>query len=304
MTKSVEVFYGFAENKQSEINFNFPIIIDEINIEEGQLVAEGDTLVTLKRIKPKISLQDELYKIDKLKKEEQYFVEQQLQDIKLIELREEEELLKLNQEIEEIKREKKSLNEIATAMDVSSNTKILDARIDEIEANITLVRNANRKKIELIKKELEKGSKRFDSEVELQLAELKFDEETKVIYDEIRAPISGIVGDIMCKEGEHIPAFKTLFFLYEKNPIQVKGYIYENQQLQISINDEVIVHSVANPEKEIKGVISGIGSRIVEIPKRLRKVPDMVIYGKEILVTIPFENGLLQKEKVSISKSI
>ena len=42
----------------------------------------------------------------------------------------------------------------------------------------------------------------------------------------------------------------------------------------------------------------GMGSRIIEIPDRLRKNPTFKTYGREIQVEIPSDNQFLQKEKV------
>jgi hypothetical protein len=46
------------------------------------------------------------------------------------------------------------------------------------------------------------------------------------------------------------------------------------------------------------GVISGLGHRIIEIPERLRKIPELRTYGREVLIEIPNNNHFLQKEKV------
>jgi hypothetical protein len=44
-----------------------------------------------------------------------------------------------------------------------------------------------------------------------------------------------------------------------------------------------------------------LGSRIVEIPERLRKNPDLKTYGREVLIAIPPSNLFLQKEKVILN---
>ena len=48
-------------------------------------------------------------------------------------------------------------------------------------------------------------------------------------------------------------------------------------------------------------MITGLGSRIVEIPDRLRKNPDLKTYGREVLISIPPTNFFLQKEKVILN---
>ena len=74
------------------------------------------------------------------------------------------------------------------------------------------------------------------------------------------------------------------------------------------MNDEVIIEYVANPFiayysyaiYDYTGKVIGLGSRIVEIPSRLRKIEAIKAYGREVLIEISKENCFLQNEKVSI----
>jgi hypothetical protein len=47
--------------------------------------------------------------------------------------------------------------------------------------------------------------------------------------------------------------------------------------------------------------VIGMGHRIVEIPERLRKIPEIKTYGREVLIQIPSDNKFLQKEKVVLT---
>jgi hypothetical protein len=51
----------------------------------------------------------------------------------------------------------------------------------------------------------------------------------------------------------------------------------------------------------IKGVISAKGYRVIEIPEKFRKIPDVKIYGVEVFITIPRANLFLQNEVLKIS---
>ena len=53
-------------------------------------------------------------------------------------------------------------------------------------------------------------------------------------------------------------------------------------------------------EYSCRGIVTGLGSRVVETPVRLRKIPEVSTYGREILVSIPPDNSFIQKEKVVI----
>ncbi|HRW74331.1 MAG TPA: hypothetical protein P5563_00425 [Saprospiraceae bacterium] len=53
-------------------------------------------------------------------------------------------------------------------------------------------------------------------------------------------------------------------------------------------------------ELSCRGQVVALGTRVVEIPERLRKMPEIKTYGREILVAIPPANEFLQKEKVQL----
>jgi len=118
---------------------------------------------------------------------------------------------------------------------------------------------------------------------------------------DILAPSDGLIGNIPCKEGENFPSFKTFINFYERNPTIVKGFVHESLILQVKVGDSLLVSSTLHPEQHITGIVTGLGSRIVEIPERLRKMPDIKTYGREVLIAIPAENNFLQKEKVMLN---
>ncbi|MCB0617641.1 MAG: hypothetical protein KDC41_02745, partial [Saprospiraceae bacterium] len=37
-------FYGFAENLETEVNFNYPVIVKELLVQEGEAVKAGASL--------------------------------------------------------------------------------------------------------------------------------------------------------------------------------------------------------------------------------------------------------------------
>ena len=103
-----------------------------------------------------------------------------------------------------------------------------------------------------------------------------------------------------CKEAENISSFKTLISFYEPNPSQVKGYLHEEMIVEVNVNDSLLVRSLNQEENKYFGVVKGLGSRIVEIPERMRRIPEIKTYGREVLIEIPLDNKLLQKEKVCL----
>lgn len=116
----------------------------------------------------------------------------------------------------------------------------------------------------------------------------------------ITAPYDGLVGNIHGRIGEHQSSFSTLVTFYEQHPTLVKGYVHESLLLQVGLHDSLDVVSIVRPELFCKGQVVALGTRVVEIPERLRKMPEIKTYGREILVSIPRKNDFLQKEKVQL----
>ena len=117
----------------------------------------------------------------------------------------------------------------------------------------------------------------------------------------VTAPMDGLIGNIFCKEAEHISSYKTLLTFYEPHSGIIKGYVHEDLTLQVAIGSQFRVSSLKDDSKYYDGKVVGLGSRIVEIPARLRKVADLKTYGREVLIEIEKNNTFLQKEKVDIS---
>ena len=67
------------------------------------------------------------------------------------------------------------------------------------------------------------------------------------------------------------------------------------------MKDKVRVVSMANTSAATIGEVVGVGARIVEYPVRLRKRPDIQVWGREIQILIPSENRFLLGEKLIIT---
>ena len=63
-------FFGFAESKETELNYNYSIVVDKILVTPGQQVNAGDTLLFLYRKKSKETLSDQDYRISELRANE------------------------------------------------------------------------------------------------------------------------------------------------------------------------------------------------------------------------------------------
>ncbi len=298
-------FYGFAENKQNEVNLDKDVTINKIYIKTGDKIKKGQLLMHV--INTKMS--EEITQLDVA-----------LDGIKI----------KTNQNVAEIKAdilglEQEKNNKIAE-LQSKLNVAIKDfAFYRELlknngGKNADLSPDVHNPKAEYIKsleEEIKTISETFDRQINhfrkmisapQEAITLKNQWNTKKSYLKqemgkfnVLAPYDGVVGNINVREGENIKAFSSLVSFYESSPPIVLGYILEKYNFQLNIGDSVSIHSVYNPNKKVIGKITSKGNRIVEIPEKFRKIQDVKIYGIEIFISIPPDNQFLQKETLKIS---
>jgi multidrug resistance efflux pump len=155
----------------------------------------------------------------------------------------------------------------------------IDAEIHQLETALKIMAVPMQNEVSSLKEEIEQFQKE--------------QEQLKIL-----APADGLVGSIHSQPGENVKAFDALISFYEKNPNTVVAYLHESLSTKIKVGDSLSVTSSLHSDEHCLGRVSGLGHRIVEIPERLRKIPEIKTYGREVLIEIPHDNSFLQKEKV------
>ena len=302
------VFFGFAENKEMEIRLEHPSTIENIYVSSGNKVQKDDLLMEVTRSSLELTQSDLNHEIAKLKSQANF--------------REVEIKSSINQLLAQ-KAAKESEIQIQIAQ-LESEISIKESLIKDLEsiqpAKDKSGRSPNTIKIEGLKKELKLAIRPINTQIKKLRNELytaknptkiqikKLQNELGFVNEEeeklsIFAPNDGVVGTIFCKVGEQFPAYNTLITFYEENPTQVKAYVLESLILNVNLGDSIAVLSGVQSGSKCKGKVIGMGSRIIEIPERLRKNPTFKTYGREIQIEIPVDNDFLQKEKV-VLKSV
>lgn len=298
-------FYGFAESDETEINYNYSVVVEQILVTPGQAVKAGDTLLHLSRRQSKETLEDQNFRIAELKAEEALWRQKKEHQLAELELAKQSKLSELEAKITQKKKElafKKSLS--ADLKSITPNPTSYKPQEEEIEIlkaeQLSLQQNYDLQ-LDGLRKELALGDSPYKEQIKRLAAEQIFDAAQKLQPLVVTAPANGLIGNISCKEEEHIPAYTTLLSFYEPHSGLIKGYVHEDLTMQVQIGDRFKVSSLKDVKITYEGRVIGLGSRIVEIPTRLRKMIDLKTYGREVLVEIPKANRFLQKEKVSLS---
>lgn len=304
-SEEVLLFYGFAETKETEINLEHPVQVNNILVTTGQRVTKNTPLMEVSHNKIPLKLEEIVYEQEETELKQLTWKTDVLASIDKLKSKKAIKKSEINAEIAQI--EAKLAQNRALVKDLNSfEKKNNQHRTTVTEAKITALNTELRMALEPLDAEIKRLEKTLKSNANPYNAKLKKLQTEQSFYEEkgrklnIFAPSDGLIGNIHSKEAENISAFKTLITFYEENPTLVKGYVHENLVVHVNIGDTLTVSSSLITGYEIKGIVVGLGSRIIETPERLRKYQDIKTYGREISIKIPVENKFLQKEKVML----
>lgn len=299
-------FYGFAENKETELSHNRPVKVGEIFVSPGQEVVKGTLLMEVTQAEVAQKINEKGYDLERLRL---LATERKLelrQRIRQVEVRKETKIAAVENEIQTVEaaiQRNQELREGLTSISTpspSTTATANDLRLTNLRAEIELLSEPLDLEISQLKaalREIDKPVIASQKKLESELDYYATEKEALAIL----APSDGIIGNVLCKPGEYVAAFSTMIDFYERNPTVTKGFVHESLIPEVKIGDKLKVSSSLHPDQWIDGTVTGLGSRIVEIPERLRKIPDFKTYGREVLIQIPGNNTFLQKEKVMVN---
>ncbi len=301
-------FYGFAENKETELNLDVDCMISKVHVSPGEEVRNGQLLLEANQAKFELKISDLEFDI---KAQEISTLQERAKlqnQIAQLQIKKQTQLAELDMDIRSL-RSKIELNEKLfdqiSSIDIPEESKQntpAKIELNQLESNRLAIVQPIDKQLDLLQQQLQKvgspqqlNTQRINKEKELVGIEK---EKLKVF-----APTDGLIGNVHCIDGENVSSFNTLISFYERNPTLVKGFVHEKLILQVKLDDELKVTSSQHPDHEVTGKVVGLGTRIVEIPERLRKIADFKTYGREVLIRIPSDNPFLQKEKVTLNST-
>lgn len=262
-TEEVSTFYGLVDTTETVVSAEIPVEIRRVAVTPGQAVHPGDTLLLLASGELEKSIAELRYGLNEAR-----------------------------------------VNRIATDREIQ-------AKVAELEAQY----NLNRRLLSQVRGQEPAGGEESSplraaitglravldreevstADMEAYLAVLLRERDKLTVV----AAEAGVVGSVHHRAGEKVPAFDALLTLHNGTPSSVRGYIHESAIGRVEAGRPVRVRSLAGTH-EVAGEIVGVGHRIVEYPIRLRKRPDIQIWGREVTIAIPPENRFLLGEKVVV----
>lgn len=298
-------FYGFAENKETEIRLENSVEILKINVTTGQEVKKGAVLLDVLSSDLPLKINEIKYKIQELKSKYSLWKNDLDWKINQYKIELNEKSSKINSEISiytsQLQRNKLFSETINTNSIKTNIDHPILLKVKSLKNELNFIRKLINTEIKNLKSQRFAKNNPLLTKIKSLETEISFFNSKKE-RQTIIATSNGLIGNVNCKEKEFFSSFTTLLTIYEGNPKLVKSFIHEDLLLKININDTIDVISSSRPEINYKGIVKTLGSRIIEIPERLRRFKEIKTFGREVIIEIPSNNLFLQKEKVTLKR--
>lgn len=307
-SQSTQTFFGTAETDSRVVNLEFPGVVQQVFVEPGAKVRQGDTLAVLVRTefdREALEFTGEMKQIAA-----ELDAENRALD------REQEELLdKYATQISELKTEIKVLQ---TESDVQENLKaalsgsekeaggennipnVRKAQIAAMEETILQLERQTREEIKQFDKQRLSNQSVHDARVSYLRRSVEYiaSERDKMV---LLAAIDGYVELVLVRKNQIVQGFTELFRITALQPVKVVCYLHESEaDVMVPRGDTVELSSTARPEIICQGVVTGSTSRLVELPTRLRKFAEIITWGREMFIQLPETNQFYVGEKIQV----
>lgn len=298
--QSAEEFYGIAENQVRSYSKPYDVMIQHINVKLGQSVSIGDTLMifhprNLSYKKEDLAAQSRL--LDLSRKSAEFEISQELTQV-----RQQKNLVLENYKIKRDKlvsqkRLMDSLSRLFTSVKTDDHRLVLELKTLDEEMAVELMDLDQRiKRLESSRTQAPAPYLEKKTGILLELDRLAAQQEDLVLI----ADTDGMIGQLDFREGDPVEAYQSLIRIYSTHPNLVTSYIGEGYLGSVQLMDSVFVQSMSDESFQLKGKILNLGSRITALPDRLKKIPELKAWGREVQIEIPQDNNLIQGEKVKV----
>ncbi len=303
ITSHPQEFYGIAENQIRSINLEYPVVVKEMNVVVGQKIEKGQLLAKFHRTDLPIKMNDINYELKELSAKKGIGRLGTDSDVEKLKAQRELLITEYNNRINllqnQFSAQQKVLEGLRT-LEVNNIPNPVEAKINALKSEMDKELGAIDLQIESRKKGLTADAGLVDVRIKKLRGELDLIKEQENALN-LYAPFSGIVGTLNFLAGENVDSYTSIMKIYGERPNVVTTYIGDGQLAEISMGDTLDIISINNLEYELEGVVIGLGTRITALPERLRKMPTMKSWGREVQLQIPATNKFMQGEKVRVN---
>lgn len=304
-----EHFFGLADNREQNINFEYPVEIIQTLAVEGEDTLQGMPILEVRRndlASSQSTLDAQIRKLELDKQETQATITSKIESLTA---NKQSTSADIDQQIHALETRKQlNLQKRITLADISDIAIDLSQVVPE-DAEIQDLEKKRRYAIQSIQAEINNLTAQLNATsrpVDAQIAELKGNKAELHRQNQslrVTAQFNGRIGSVHFKSGDLVAAYQPIMTVHSAIPRNVKGYIHENILNEVKIGQTVWVKSIGldHNAPPLEGIVESLGNRIVDYPERLKKDPQVSTWGREVVVRLPNKNPLLFGEKVDIT---
>lgn len=304
MGRSNTSFFGATETESRTLNYDHSVVIQDVLVKTGDKVQVGDTLMIFYRAE----LDQE--NAERLSEIQQNNVEKNAQNNildKTLQVLKAEHQAKLSDLQAQIRLEQAEYNAesgVRKLLGEDKNAEGIDPlraeKIAALRSQITQSEEEYQERVKELQAERRANQSVFDARSARTQVELNFvkTEKQRLV---LLAPVDGFVESITAGKAEVVPQHKELMKINPLTPTRIRGFIYEHAEIAYQLGDTVKLSAYNRQGTQAQGVIIGSNPQVVELPVRLRKLPEVRTWGREIFIKIPTDNPFYLNEKIAIS---
>ncbi|MEM1215489.1 MAG: HlyD family efflux transporter periplasmic adaptor subunit [Bacteroidota bacterium] len=296
-------FYGIAQDPDIDVAVDFAGLLLRFTVQEGEAVQAGQTLAYLERNElpyAQASLGTERQRLEAERREQSAERQAQIQELQQ---KRELALFEVDNKLREVTAEQarqRTLTEqlLENAIAIPDQFSAELAALQAERAEVT-------KLYDLQIRTLRQNAQTARAALDARLAQMGVEAtelERQRNAQAIKSPAAGVVGSLNIVPGEQVSARQAILSIYQAQPNEVTTYLPEGQRVAIQLGDTLVVRSIQKKDYQVIGTVTGLGSKIRELPVRMRRDPTVQAWGREVRVQLPLPNELLQGERVLVVK--
>jgi len=301
-------FQGIAETREVILNCENAVEIRNIHVTPGQTVQKGRLLAELERPELDLRINEISHQLEELKLRGGMDTEGIRAQIRQLTAEKAAVISQSDSGIAQLRARYSFNKEVAAGLQsiTGNEVRAKKEKPSPIEMEIDMLQKEKQMNVRRIQVQIDNLKKSIQSSenpaavriesLEKELHMLKEEKQKLLLYSQL----DGIIGSVLCKRGEKISPFVPILTMYGKSPSYVSAYIHEQLHHRAGVGQNVEIVSLSGNGTNVHAEIVGTGSRIVEYPMRLRKRPDMQVWGREVEIRLPEDNPFLLGEKVMV----
>lgn len=304
--RSANTFFGTAETDSRIINLEFPVVVQQLRVQPGVQVRQGDTLAVMYRAQFDRETSERDGEISEFSTELEAKNSAIDKELDILHAKQQARISELQAEIKVLKTEtdiQSGLKAVLSKDKKEPSKDIPNVKKEQIAALEESIRQAERQTQEQVKQlENQRASNRAIygskvSQIKRSVGFIESDRQKLVVL----APIDGFVEQVFVGRNEMVQQYRELFKINAPKPVNVLCYLHETEsEVMVQPGDTVHLISTARPSVTCPGVITGSTRKLVELPTRLRKFIDIKAWGREMYIQLPDTNRFYIGEKIQV----